>query len=126
MDTLSEVAGSPTVFSEPYKVKVTFVRDDGETVPGAVTSEIRVRPPLVMKVRASFWMEFLRLILALGIAAAGLLVGAREQILKLDLLPALIAVFLLGFGSDRIKNFFTQRAQATTEEPKPAGTGGAP
>jgi hypothetical protein len=59
-------------------------------------------------VRASFWTELLRLSLALGIAAFGLIVGAREQILKLDLLPALIAIFLLGFGSDRMKNLFAE------------------
>jgi hypothetical protein len=92
----------------PYKVKVTFVREDGFAVPGEIPAEIRVRPPLSVKVRASFWTELLRLSLALGIAAFGLIVGAREQILKLDLLPALIAVFLLGFGSDRMKNLFSE------------------
>ena len=97
-----------TAIRPPYKIKVTFVREDGFAVPGEITAEIRVRPPLSVKVRASFWTELLRLSLALGIAAFGLIVGAREQILKLDLLPALIAIFLLGFGSDRMKNLFAE------------------
>lgn len=122
---LTGLSGSikPEVPSKPYKVDVRFVRDDGYAVPGVVTGEIRVRPPLRVKVRASFWMEWLRLALALGIAAAGLIAGARDQVLKLDVFPALIAVFLVGFGSDRIKNLFTQRAPSAPEEPKPAGAG---
>jgi hypothetical protein len=112
-----------TAIGPPYQVKVTFVRDDGFAVPGEITTEIRVRGPLVVKVRASFWTELLRLSLALGIAAFGLIVGAREQILKLDLLPALIAVFLLGFGSDRIKNLFTQPSPATPAAGASAPTG---
>jgi hypothetical protein len=99
------------VFSKPYRINVVFIRDDGFLVPGKITMDIHVRPPLYVKVRASFWMEFLRFFLALGIATVGLFAGAREQILKLDVFPALIAVFLLGFGSDRIKNLFTQRGE---------------
>jgi hypothetical protein len=48
--------------------------------------------------------ELVRLIVALFIALLGLLSGAREQLLKLDLIPAGVAVFLLGFGADSIKN----------------------
>jgi hypothetical protein len=33
---------------------------------------------------------------------------AREQLLKLDILPGLIAVFLIGFGADTIKNLPTK------------------
>jgi hypothetical protein len=107
-------------------VKVRFVRDDGFAVPGDISTRIRVRPPLVMKVRASFWTELLRLSLALGIAAFGLIVGAREQILKLDLLPALIAVFLLGFGSDRLKNLFSEPAPQPTPTATPTAAAEAP
>jgi len=59
----------------------------------------------------------LQLGLALGVVIIGLVVGAREQILKLDVFPALIAVFLLGFASDRVKNVF---AQDPTPTPAPA------
>ena len=113
----------PAVTKSPFKLTVTFVRDDGFAVPGEIPTEIHVRPPVVVKVRASFWTELLRLSLALGIAAFGLIVGAREQIVKLDLLPALIAVFLLGFGSDRLKNFFTQSSPAPAAGGESAPTG---
>lgn len=103
-------------------VTVNFIRDDGKTVAGTVRKAIPVLPPLRLK-RASLWMELGRLGLALGIATAGLIAGGREQILKLDLFPALIAVFLLGFGSDRIKNVFAQRPLAPPDEPKPAAGG---
>lgn len=66
--------------------------------------------------RASLWMELERLGLVLGIVMAGLIAGGREQLLKLDLFPALIAVFLLGFGSDRIKNAFAERPFAPRVE----------
>jgi hypothetical protein len=39
------------VLSKPYRVNVTFVRDDGHLVPGKITSDIHVRPPLAVKVR---------------------------------------------------------------------------
>jgi hypothetical protein len=65
------------------------------------------------KIGAGRMLDFLRLMLALVIALLGLLAGAKEQLLKLDVLPALVAIFLLGFGADQVKNLFTQ---------KPAGT----
>jgi hypothetical protein len=103
-----------------YKVTVTLVRDDGVTVSGMITHEVKVRPPLPMKVSNSRLAETMRFLLALGIAAAALIIGAREQIIKLDVFPALITVFLLGFGSDRIKNMIAERAQQQSlEPPKP-------
>ena len=48
--------------------------------------------------------ELVRLVVALFVALLGLLSGAHEQLLKLDLIPAGVAVFLLGFGADSIKN----------------------
>lgn len=50
-----------------------------------------------------------RLLLALSVAVLALLAGAREQLLKLDLIFGLIAVFLLGVGADAIKNLFAKR-----------------
>jgi hypothetical protein len=54
-------------------------------------------------------LDFLRLVMALVIALIGLMAGAKEQLLKLDLVPALMAIFLVGFGADQIKNLLTQR-----------------
>lgn len=107
------------IYRKSYLVKVAYIRDNAKMATMA-EREIDVRPPLRVKLRASLWMELGRLSLAMFVAAVTLIAGAREQVLKLDVLPALIAVFLIGFGGDRIKNFFTQREPATREEPKSA------
>lgn len=49
-------------------------------------------------------IELMKLAIALVAAGIGLIAGARDQLLKLDLVPGLIAVFLAGFGADTIKN----------------------
>lgn len=61
--------------------------------------------------------ELVQLGIALLIAFIGLLAGAREQIKKLDFLAAAIAIFLLGFGADAIKN-----ALAPAQAPPEAST----
>jgi hypothetical protein len=40
--------------------------------------------------------------------------GAREQLLKLDVISGLTAVFLLGFGADTVKNIITRRTPGET------------
>ena len=55
-------------------------------------------------------VEALRLVVARGVAAIALLAGAREQLLKLDLVAGLIAAFLIGFGADSMKNVLTKRS----------------
>lgn len=62
-------------------------------------------------------LDFVRLALTLVIALFGLLAGAKEQLLKLDVLPALLAVFMIGFGADQIKNLLTQKPPATDAVP---------
>ena len=52
--------------------------------------------------------ELLKLMAALLIAVFALVAGAREQFLKLDILPGLGAMFMLGFGADTIKNLLTK------------------
>jgi hypothetical protein len=56
--------------------------------------------------------EGLRLLLALIPAILALLSGAKEQILKLDTILALSAVFLAGFGSDQVKSLLSQKPPA--------------
>jgi hypothetical protein len=58
-------------------------------------------------------LDYVRLGLALIIALFGLIAGAKEQLLKLDVLPALLAVFMIGFGADQIKNLLTQKSPGT-------------
>lgn len=56
------------------------------------------------------WTEGLKLAAALLIAVFGLVAGARDQLTKLDILPGLVAVFLVGFGADTIKNLLTPKS----------------
>jgi len=56
-------------------------------------------------------LEILWLMLALFLALIGMIAGAKEQLLKLDVVPAMIAIFLVGFGADQVKNLLTRRQQ---------------
>jgi len=58
--------------------------------------------------------ELLKLLAALFIAVFALVAGAKEELLKLDVLPGLIAVFLLGFGADTIKNLLTTKSEPSS------------
>lgn len=81
--------------------------NDGVEVLRTEQIPVKIRPKDQMSDRAK--MELWRLLLALSIALLALIAGAREQILKLDLGLGLVAVFLIGFGADSIKNLFTKR-----------------
>jgi hypothetical protein len=59
--------------------------------------------------RSGKTLDYVRLAMALVIALFGLIAGAKDQLLKLDLLPALLAVFMVGFGADQVKNLLTQK-----------------
>jgi hypothetical protein len=61
------------------------------------------------KLGATWVLEFFRLAMALSVALLGLLGGAKDQLLKLDIVPAFIAIFLIGFSADQVKNLLTQR-----------------
>ena len=97
-------------------VVVTFQDENGhDVVKGgskdliAVTLEVPVSRSVVPKSWERTWTEGLKLSAALLIAVFGLVAGAGDQIAKLDLLPALAAIFLLGFGADTIKNVFSAK-----------------
>jgi hypothetical protein len=64
--------------------------------------------------------EVLRFSVTLLPAIVGLLSGAREQFLKMDVWSALFAVFLLGFASDTVKNLVSHSEQAPAPPAKPA------
>lgn len=61
--------------------------------------------------------EALRFLIAFGVALAGLLSGGIQQIGKLDLVPATLAIIGLGFGADAIKNVLTQPAPSGSRTP---------
>lgn len=52
-------------------------------------------------------LELLKLGIALLIAVFGLVSGAQDQIARLDVLPGIIAVFLIGFTADSVKRLLT-------------------
>jgi hypothetical protein len=60
--------------------------------------------------KARLVAEVLRFLIAFGIALAGLVSGALDQLSKLDFIPATIAILALGFGANSIKNLLTQPA----------------
>jgi hypothetical protein len=53
--------------------------------------------------------EYARLGMALGVALIGLLATAQEQLAKLDLFSAIVAVFLLGFTANAVKDILTPK-----------------
>lgn len=55
--------------------------------------------------------EGTRFLIAIGVALAGLFSGALQQLNRLDILPAMIAVLALGFGADTIKNLLVQTSK---------------
>jgi hypothetical protein len=73
------------------------------------STKLMVRPATSSFSRQYLLAGGLRFAIAFFLALVGLVGGARDQLAKLDVLPALIAVFLLGFGADTIKNAFTQK-----------------
>jgi hypothetical protein len=55
--------------------------------------------------------EGVRFLIAFGVALAGLLSGALQELEKLDFLPAVIAILALGFAADSVKNLLSQTAK---------------
>ena len=103
-----------------FRVQATFRQPDGKPLIDPDTN----KPLTIEKVvdvkrshQEGFFgersrTEFLKLAAALFIAIFALVAGAKEQLIKLDLLPGLIAVFLVGFGADTIKNLLTTKSES--------------
>jgi hypothetical protein len=136
----SSTAGGPNQRAEaPHKQSRFFglstqaIKRDLDlyvTVRGQQPDEAREvpAPPLKMTIqiqsvptaeRSRFWAEILRFAIAFGVALAGLLSGALEQLGKLDFIPASLAIIGLGFSASSIKNLLTQSAAPQTPTPTP-------
>jgi PKD domain len=112
-DGLEEFTTSPTVWHyfrlpgirtatvrcEDLEGKV--VQDNDENLPSL---QVRVEPESKAYFGERAKIELVKLAIALVAAAIGLIAGARDQLIKLDAVPGLIAVFAAGFGADTIKN----------------------
>lgn len=99
-----------------YEVRVRFLDWFGKPVEDANKAALEpyrkvfdVFPSTSHRFGTRTKVETVRLFCALLVALVALVAGARDQLLKLDILPGLVAVFLLGFGADSIKNLLTQK-----------------
>jgi hypothetical protein len=101
---------------QDFNIKATFVDDVGNVLKDPATNEPLTleKPVTVFPAREQPFFgerartELLKLMAALSIAVLALMAGAREELMKLDILPGLIAVFTIGFGADTIKNLLTK------------------
>jgi hypothetical protein len=96
---------------------------------GPVGKEIELKRTVTPRNEPESWWkrdrnraEVLRFSVTLLPATVGLLSGAREQFLKMDVWSALFAVFLLGFASDTVKNLVSRGEQAPAPPAKPANS----
>jgi hypothetical protein len=109
------------------KARVSFVDEDtrqpimrnGKEV--TIEQTIEVLPEISGRSGERFKIEATTFVIALGVALLGLVAGASEQLSKLDLAAGFVAVFLIGFSADTIKNLLTQPSrEKKTELPAPA------
>lgn len=100
----------PRFFRSPYALKASLTKPDG-TESLTVSDNLEVYKTPHTRLPATFWVEATRTAIALLIALAGLVSGAKEQLLKLDVFPALVAVFMIGFGANEVKKLFSQNPQ---------------
>lgn len=90
-------------------------KEDGQPINNKDKAEpIKISRPVEVKPQDSDFLgqrtkvEMARLAIGLLVAIVALAAGAKEQLLKLDVLPGLLAVFVIGFAADTIKNLVTQ------------------
>jgi hypothetical protein len=99
-----------------FQVEARFYDNNGPVVtdekgdPVTISHEVDVHPSESgRRVGERTRTELLKLTATLLIAVFGLVSGAQEQIAKLDILPGMVAVFLLGFSADSIKRLLTAK-----------------
>jgi hypothetical protein len=120
----------------PYcfvNVKVCFEDWYGELKVGGDREGLSRRYPIASNrtglIGARRLMEGSKLLLGLSVPILGLLAGAREKLLTMDVSAALATVFVLGFGADSIKNALTRgtvSAPGPTPPPKSPAAAPAP
>lgn len=99
-----------------FVIRASFLDDSGNVLNDPATNQpVTIEKTVNVRPSQQQWLfgdrartELLKLIAALFIAVFALVSGAREQLLKLDILPGIIAVFTIGFGADTVKNLLTK------------------
>ncbi len=96
-------------------VEVQFRDANGQKIVDETKQEIKIKPRNVVvnsnnpdRLGHRSRVEAARLAIGLLVAIVALAAGAKEQLLKLDVLSGLLAVFVIGFAADTIKNLVTQ------------------
>ncbi|MGI9071013.1 MAG: hypothetical protein ACR2JB_06735 [Bryobacteraceae bacterium] len=102
-------------------VKVSFENWFGEMQVGADQADLEKSFPIQATddslVWARFWLEISRSCVALAIPVVGLLAGARDKLLGMDVTTAIAAVFVLGFSTDSIKSALLRGTSAAPTQP---------
>jgi len=100
-----------------YQVKVRFQRqqpnggdylDPLAPLSVDVSSTQQDDPRERRHLRNRKWAEAIQVFVAILPALVGLMAGAKDQVLKLDFIPAALAIIVIGFGSDQIKSKLMQ------------------
>ncbi len=99
----------------PMLVIATVATPNGTAIP--LKECLTVHPSELGQKSERTWAEVLKLAAALLIAVFGMVSGAQDQIQKLDVLPGLVAVFLIGFTADSIKRLLTDQPPQTETSP---------
>ena len=91
--------------------------DEGREVPAPPLKKTITVESLASPQRSLFWAGLLQFAIAFGVALAGLLSGALEQLQKLDIVPAAVAIIGLGFSASAVKNLLTQSTSPQSPAP---------
>jgi hypothetical protein len=101
-----------------YTVQVSFRRKDGTPVADqsktvtVIAGDVTVGSDTGQRFGSRTKIEAVRFGIVLVATIVGLVGGARDQLMKLDVAAGLIAVFLIGFGADAVKNILVDRSAA--------------
>ena len=94
---------------------VSFLKPDGEMIKKSGTGESLLRTSMIqLQPHAKKWsnevvaIEIIKFSISFFTAVFGLIAGAREQLLKLGPMSGILAVFILGFSADTVKNLITR------------------
>jgi len=99
---------------ESYKPLDAAAKGDGKEAARALRNSLSATIEVMRPERPTYsraFAEAMRFLIAFGVALAALLSGVLEQIDKLDFVPGVIAILLLGFGVDTIKNLLVQTSR---------------
>jgi len=97
-----------------YTVTASFRRKDGthvadQTDTVKVTENVTAGSDNTARFGSRTRIEAVRFGIVLVATIVGLVGGARDQLMKLDVAAGIIAVFLIGFGADAVKNIIVDR-----------------